>query len=277
MTPEQAMQLFRVSALKQQKWRRISSLLGDARGLRGLDIGADNGVISYLLREAGGSWKSADLEADAVEAIRALVGCEVYQIDGRTTPFGDAEFDRIVIVDFLEHIHTDREFVAELARILRSGGELIVNVPHVKQSWLRRFRLWIGQTDKAHGHVRPGYTVESLAALLGGSFAMTASGTYSKFFSEAVDTLITWGYRTAQGKRQATSRKGTVVTGQDLRRHQRAFQLYRLVYPFVWLMSRMDRLLVWRSGYMLIVKATRLPRAAVQLRTAELSSGAVSR
>jgi 2-polyprenyl-3-methyl-5-hydroxy-6-metoxy-1,4-benzoquinol methylase len=101
--------LFRKSVLKQNKYNVITTLLGQTDHLHCLDIGSDNGVISYLLRQRGGTWKSADLEDSAVQSIRELVQDDVFKIDGRRTSFEDNEFDRVVIVDFLEHIQTDQE------------------------------------------------------------------------------------------------------------------------------------------------------------------------
>ncbi|MBK4729875.1 methyltransferase domain-containing protein [Oxynema sp. CENA135] len=245
--------LFEKSVLKQRKYREITELLGNCTGLHCLDIGADNGVISYLFRRRGGEWKSADLEADAVRSIRELVGDNVFQIDGKKTPFADNQFDRAVIIDFLEHIESDREFVEELQRILKPGGELIINVPFVKNSGLRKLRLAIGQTDEKHGHVRHGYTVESLRELLGDRFSMVAAKTYSKFFSEFVDTVLTFAIDWLK-KGQQSSQKGRIVTGNDLARYQKLFKLYSLIYPIVWAIAQLDNLLFWRSGYMLIVK-----------------------
>src|SRR5215212_9292380 len=99
-----AVKLFNRSVLKQAKYRRVLELLADPSDKTNLDIGADNGVISYLLRQRGGRWSSADLDAGTVESIRQLVGEDVYQIDGTATPFQDQAFDQVVIVDFLEHI-----------------------------------------------------------------------------------------------------------------------------------------------------------------------------
>lgn len=246
--------LFNKSVLKQHKFRAITSLLGDTAHLQCLDIGADNGVISYLLRQRGGLWKSADLDAKAVDAIRALVHDGVCQIDGRHMAFGDAEFDRVVIIDFLEHIYTEREFIDELGRVIKPGGELVINVPHVKNSLLRKLRLAIGQTDEKHGHVRPGYTLESLTTLLQDRFTIVTCKTYSKFFSECIDTLITFGFGLLK-KGEATSQKGLLVTEHDLRRYQRLFRVYGLLYPLVWCMAQLDALLFWCSGYMLIVRA----------------------
>jgi SAM-dependent methyltransferase len=253
-TPEWPVRLFNKSVLKQRKFREITAYLGQTQGLSCLDIGADNGVISYLLRQRGGEWQSADLDALAVAAIRALVVHKVFQIDGGHTPFPDDTFDRVVIVDFLEHIDTDRDFISEMYRIIKPAGELIINVPHSKQSLLRRFRLAIGQTDEKHGHVRPGYTAAELGTLLGQQFTLMAGHTYSKFFSECVDTLITAAVDWMK-RGHAASAKGRVVTGKDMGQYDKMFKLYSLIYPIVWMFAQFDKALLWCSGYMMIVKA----------------------
>ena len=253
MDQQWPVRLFKKSVLKQRKFQEICGYLGDTDGLHCLDIGADNGVVSYLLRQRGGMWKSADLDEKAVEAIRSLVHQDVFQINGRQTPFDDSAFDRVVIVDFLEHIHTDREFIEELLRIIKPGGELIINVPHTKNSLLRKFRLAIGQTDEKHGHVRPGYTVDSLNTLRMQRFTMVAWKTYSRFFSECVDTLITFLIGMLK-KGNATSQKGMLVTGRELQQYQKMFRAYSCIYPVVWFFAKLDMLLCWCSGYMLIAR-----------------------
>jgi SAM-dependent methyltransferase len=246
--------LFSKSVLKQRKFREITEALGETHRLQCLDIGSDNGVISYLLRGRGGTWKSADLDEKALGPIRELVKDDVFQIDGRRTPFHDSQFDRVVIVDFLEHVHTDREFIEELHRIIKPGGELIINVPHMKNSLLRRFRLAIGQTDEKHGHVRPGYTIDELTALTMGRFMIVSYKTYSKFFSECIDTFITFAFSLLKPG-EASSPKGLIVNGQDLHQHRKMFRVYSVIYPVVWCFAKLDRLLIWNSGYMLITKA----------------------
>jgi SAM-dependent methyltransferase len=247
---EWAVSLFRKSVLKQAKFRRILELLDDPGGKTNLDVGADNGVISYLLRQRGGRWCSADLDERAVASIRQLVGDEVYRLEGAGTPFPDRSFDQVVIVDYLEHIPDDRAFARELERIVKPGGTVIVNVPHLQpRSPLNRFRHRIGLTDEWHGHLRPGYTVASLRDTLGPRFRIDRAVTYSRFGSELVDTALNGMYE-AMRKRggAAGSAKGTVMTQKQLR-------MLSLLYPALRLTAAADRLLPWQAGHKLIVRA----------------------
>ena len=57
----------------------------------------DNGVVSLLLRERGGSWASGDLTPDTVEAIRSLVETDVHLVNEGRLPFTDGEFDLVVV------------------------------------------------------------------------------------------------------------------------------------------------------------------------------------
>jgi SAM-dependent methyltransferase len=244
-----ALALYRRSVLKQEKFKAIASLLGPTEGLRCLDLGSDNGVVSLLLRRGGGRWASADLTDEAVSSIRELVGEDVHRLSGERLPFGDHEFDRVVVVDMLEHVTDEGSFASELARVLKPGGRLIVNTPHLKKSLLKRLRHALGQTDEKHGHLRPGYTPEGLRSLLRGAFVAEGERTYNRAFSELVDAFVQLGVESL-GKKG--SKKGLVVTGGDVRKHRKLFLAYSAIYPFVFAFSRLDVLIPWASGYMLI-------------------------
>jgi SAM-dependent methyltransferase len=258
--PRWAVALFNRSVLKQAKYRRVVELLEDPTGKTSLDLGADNGIISYMLRQLGGRWYSADLDPGAVASIRELVRDDVYQLNGSVTPFPDRTFDQIVIVDFLEHITDDRGFVRELERILKPHGVVIINVPHDKpHSLLNRFRHHIGLTDEWHGHVRPGYTLGGLRRLLEPYFEIERATTYSRAFSELVDTALNGAYEAVRRlKRGAVvSGKGTVITRGDVEKHKKEFLVLSTLYPVLWAMAKMDALLPLQSGYKLIVRARR--------------------
>jgi len=252
-----ALRLFEKSILKQAKYRALVRYVGDTSDKDCLDLGSDNGVISYLLRSRGGRWTSADLSEKAVASIRSLVGTDVHLVDGIHMPFADGAFDRVVVIDLLEHVRDDTGCVAELARILRPGGELVVNTPHAKAlSLVRPLRHRLGLTDAWHGHVRPGYTRKSLGGLLKDDFRIEAASTYSKFFSESLDVALNYVYLRSRGA-PGGDPKGTVMTRTDLEKSARQFRLLARLYPLLWLWAKLDALCVGTQGYYLIVKARR--------------------
>jgi SAM-dependent methyltransferase len=261
------LKLFKKSVLKQAKLREILSLLGPTEGKRCLDIGGDNGLISYYLRKRGGEWASADLEEEAVNSIRNLVKTEVYKIDGRKTPFEDNTFDVVVIIDFLEHIPTDKIFIEELKRIMKNDSTLIINVPYLKKfSLLRVLKNGLGLTDERHGHLRPGYSLEQLREMLKGKFEISKEKTYSRFFSELLDTLLTFAYINLSRSRipakggsasgmTSTTRKGTLITEKEFSQNKKILRIYSIIYPFFWLISKLDYLIFFLKGHSLILKA----------------------
>jgi SAM-dependent methyltransferase len=254
----QSLEMFRCSLLKQDKLSQIARMVGDTRGLTCLDVGSNNGVLSWLLRQGGGLWHSADLEDATVASIRALVGERVERIGDRDLPYADGQFDLVVVIDALEHQADDRAFVAELRRIIRPGGALVINVPHLKRhSLLNRLRHGLGLTDEMHGHLRPGYDLDGLRRLLGPHFTLESSATYSKVFSESIDTGLALMYLALQRRkgRQVGSAKGIVLHAEDQRENRKELLLMKALYPLFWLISRLDYLLPLAQGYKLIIKA----------------------
>jgi SAM-dependent methyltransferase len=255
MTENWPIRLFRKSVLKKTKYQHIIEVLGPTDGKSVLEIGSDNGVYSYLFRQRGGHWKSADLDERSVEAIRSLVKTDVFRlVEGQPMPFDDDEFDIVILVDIIEHLDDDATFMRDVQRVLKPAGLLIINAPNDKsQSLLNRFRQRIGLTEAAHGHVRAGYTYEQLQRLLGEQFTLEGYRTHTKFFSKLMDTLMVLVISGLKRRRpEVTSGRGVLVTGADLASHRRMFALYAIVYPFVWLLSSLDHLLFFRSGYMII-------------------------
>lgn len=253
--------LFKRSVTKQLKFRHLRALAGDCAGKRCLDLGSDNGVISFLFRGGGGDWSSADIDPRTVELIRGLVGGDVRLIVNNKLPYADAEFAAVVIVDMLEHLADDLGFLLDLARTLKEGGTLVVNVPRRKGfSLVRTLRDALGLTDDQHGHVRPGYTRGELTALLAGSgYAVERCVTYSRFFTELVDAAVSFAAHALSGEGEGS--KGTLVSGADMSKHRKKFAFFSLVYPFMWLLSRLDWLLFFMPGDKMAVRARRLPAA----------------
>ena len=250
--------LFNKSVLKQIKYNEMINALGPTEGKHILEVGSDNGVYSYLLRQRGGEWKSAELDERSVKAIKELVGTDVYRIaDGEPLPFMDDEFDCVLIVDIIEHLYDDKGFIREAYRVLKPGGLLIVNAPTVKSdSLLFKLRNLVGLTDEVHGHVRPGYTLNDLQRLFDDLFTLETYRTHTKFFSKFTDTIMVAAISfLKRGQKEKTSGRGVLVTGSDLKSYESMFRVYSVIYPFVRLISSLDMLLYFRSGYMLSATA----------------------
>lgn len=244
--------LFRKSVVKQLKYRMIKKYLGDYRHLNCLDLGADNGVISYLLRLDGGRWYSADIDSYTVQMILNAVTENVYLIEDNKLPFADNYFDIIVIIDLLEHLEEDGAFISEISRVSKKGSSLIINVPHVKKrSITRRIRKLVGLTDEQHGHVRAGYTYAGLSHIVQG-YSFESGETYSRGFTELIDIIVS--LLITGTNRKALTPKGLIVGEEDLLRYKKSFILYSFFYPLLWFISKLDLLLFFLPGHRLIAK-----------------------
>lgn len=251
------LRLYRKSLLKQAKWHQIEKMLPPMGGdMHGLDIGADNGVISYMLREQGGRWHSVDSSPAAVDSIRSVVHENVDMMEDGKLPYDDETYDCVVIVDMLEHLEDDYAFIQECHRILKPAGKLIVNVPHFKKIGLiRPLRRLLGLTDEEHGHVRPGYTEPHLFAMMKDGFGIEKSATYSRFFVEALDAFIRFFAKKHRGEEDGD--KGVIIDEERFDKLQHLFQIYSFIYPFFWVGSLLDRLIFFTRGYSLIVRGRR--------------------
>lgn len=257
---EAQLEIFRSSVLKQAKWAALSGAAGDVRDRDALDLGTDNGVISFLFRERGGRWTSADLTDETVEAISRMTGERAVRLHDARLPFPDRSFDLVVMADLLEHVEDDRLLLAEVRRVLRPGGRAVLNLPHAKPfAILPPVRHALGLTDAWHGHLRPGYTRRSLARLLPPGLALVEARTYSRFFSHLLDTALNFVHlRKTKGRGSATA-KGTVITGHSL--DAGGASMLRKAYPVMKAFAGLDALLPFTRGYMLLATVERLPES----------------
>ena len=109
---------------RRELLRAVQSLAPELRG-RVLDVGCGSRPYERLVtaREYVG------LELDTPEN-RRTKNADVFY-DGRKLPFEDASFDAVICNQVLEHVFEPDAFVSEIARVLRSGGRLLLTVPFV--------------------------------------------------------------------------------------------------------------------------------------------------
>jgi SAM-dependent methyltransferase len=97
-----------------------------------LDYGChDARFLATLLPKRLGRRVGLDVARPAVEkARREHPDLDVRHIvEGAALPFPDGSFNSITLLDVLEHVHDQDGLLAELRRVLKDGGRLIVTVP----------------------------------------------------------------------------------------------------------------------------------------------------
>jgi SAM-dependent methyltransferase len=120
------------SSLRHNFVRRLRKLGLPNEGARLLDLGAAYGFAVAEARRLG--WRAVGLEISpaaarrAAETIRAAV---VAVGDAHLVPFADDCFDVVTLWDVLEHLPEPHAAMAELARVLRPGGRLVLTTGDV--------------------------------------------------------------------------------------------------------------------------------------------------
>ncbi len=95
-----------------------------------LDVGCGEKPYEAFFTPYVTSYVGVEHEATfgLTHAAKRSSGPDVYY-DGTRLPFDDASFDTVLNVQVLEHTPEPQQLVNEMARVLRPGGLLIVNVP----------------------------------------------------------------------------------------------------------------------------------------------------
>lgn len=110
-----------------------------------LDIGAAGGGNTRVLRALGLRAVAVEYGADGARVARDR-GLDVVRADAGALPFRSGAADLVVAFDVLEHLADEERALAELHRVLRPGGRLLVAVPAGMDLWSAH--------DAAVGHVR---------------------------------------------------------------------------------------------------------------------------
>lgn len=115
------------------RWLRRLRRAG-ARPGPALDIGAAGGGNTRVLRAHG--WRPVALEYSADGAtVAAERGLAVVRGDATGMPAASGSFDLAIAFDVIEHIEDDYLAAAEIRRVLRPGGTLLVTVPADMRLW----------------------------------------------------------------------------------------------------------------------------------------------
>lgn len=109
------------------------ALAGDVAGRRILDAGCGAGPLFAALRDRGAIVTGFDKSAGMLELARRRLGADADLLVaelGSPLPFPDGTFDDVTASLVLHYLQDWGPALAELRRVLKPGGRLIVSVDH---------------------------------------------------------------------------------------------------------------------------------------------------
>jgi ubiquinone/menaquinone biosynthesis C-methylase UbiE len=109
------------------------ALAGDVAGRRILDVGCGSGPLLAALRDRGAIVTGIDKSAGMLELARRRLGDDADLLVaelGSPLPFPDDTFDDVTASLVLHYLEDWGPALAELRRVLKPGGRLIVSVNH---------------------------------------------------------------------------------------------------------------------------------------------------
>jgi SAM-dependent methyltransferase len=110
--------------------------LAVSRKGRMLDVGCGSGSALKLAQELGWDAEGVDFDPQAVDAARRK-GLSVRIGSLPNQHYSDESFDLVLMSHVLEHVHEPLHTLAEIHRVLRPGGTLVVITPNA-DSWGHR-------------------------------------------------------------------------------------------------------------------------------------------
>ncbi len=124
-----------------RRWRSVVRHYVGSRRVSVLDVGGGNGAVE-LAFEADGQFHVTSIEMlwnDSARQLGGLAGAPIRRVvgDAATLPFRSDSFDLVTCLETIEHLADAARAAAELGRVTRAGGVLLLTTP---PRWRYAFR-----------------------------------------------------------------------------------------------------------------------------------------
>ena len=121
--------------------QRVYEMLEGVEG-KVLDIGCGPGIMVAWLLSNKLEVYGIDIAEDMIDVCQELFGDKTgahFSVGAiERLPFDDNFFDAVVCMGVMEYLDDDSAAIAELARVTKSGGSIIITLPSAFSPW----RLW---------------------------------------------------------------------------------------------------------------------------------------
>jgi SAM-dependent methyltransferase len=152
----------RIHLVRSREVPRLLDWIGrDVAGSRILDVAGGDGYWAVPLVRRGASVVSLDIARHKlIRGQRLRDAPALVEADALALPFGDASFDVVMSVCALEHFSDVSVALAEMARVLRPGGRVVMSVDALTHA--DRYPELVAN-HKQRYHVQQTFRRESLA------------------------------------------------------------------------------------------------------------------
>ena len=124
-----------VVRLHQKKVKYLYGLIAPflKKGGKIMDLGCGSGELTKKISDLG-------FQITAVDVVNKVkvAGVEPVIYDGKKLPFGDKEFDQVLLITVLHHVPEYRELLKEVGRVSRE----VIIVEDVFENWWDRVNIW---------------------------------------------------------------------------------------------------------------------------------------
>jgi ubiquinone/menaquinone biosynthesis C-methylase UbiE len=265
-----------------EHWHRyaLASQLSQHRTV--LDVACGEGYGAALVAENADRVVGVDISADAVRHARSRYGhqanLEFIPASCDCLPFPDASFDLAISFETIEHIETQTAFIAELARVLRPDGVLLLSSPnkrlysdahdyhnefHVRELYRNELeellreafphRSWMGQKLLFHSAIWPeNQSVAAMEYLVGdgGQVAAGHCPSVEPMYYIVACSRNPSVLPTSLNRFSLFSDASETVYRDYVRQTRRVIELDRLLIDRERLVAERDGLLMLRNGQM---------------------------
>ena len=170
------------------KWPKLSRFIPRETGKTILDFGCGKGeVIGAMLKlNPDAKYMGVDVSATAIDfAIKKYPTVPFYRIeDGGKIPIADSSVDFVFSSEVVEHIYDTENAFAELKRIVKPGGEILITTPY--HGLIKNLAIVIFGFDKHFNPTGPHVRFFSKKTLFGliekNGFKISDHGYYGRFY-----------------------------------------------------------------------------------------------
>lgn len=224
----------------------IMDMLQAGVGERILDLGSGTGLFTQALLRRNASPVCVDICRENLLYIRSQEP-DLWLINGdaERLPVAKETFDKALCAESLEHMKHDATVIAEVARVLKPHGVLVVTVPCSDYRFPTLVNILRVKTvhdyDGPEKHYRKGYDLNGLSELLRqAGFTVSQHAYFGHFFSQLILDIITLGHIAVRKifMKQETWNWADIQKLDD----SKTFRLYRFVFPMLLFFCKLDRL-----------------------------------